>query len=542
MVSSRAPDELSYRSLTVGEAVADPALAGARVVAGLDGLAREVADVGVLDLGEMDALRPGQLVLSNAYPLQEVDLQDLWGRLVAAGVSAFGVKLSGFWTEMPADLVAAADAAHVPLLELPPGRFEELVNPVLTAVAERQAERLRRSADLHHALTAAALSDESLASIAQVLEQALDRPVGIYNRRDELLASTGPVPLWEAPELVHGRLAVQEATDLVVRSTTYLAAPIFAAGQRYGTICVAGVSADDSFARGAVAQAALVTAMRLVGRHSIEAVHRRFERALLDDLADGRLTAQDARRRAMQIDWPLRRPYVVLVAQRRSPATVTLAAAPPLPLTDAELQAFARSLSLAPFETRLLPRHSGIAIVLHLADRDEFRQCAESLSERLLSTREVSWAGTELAIGVSRPRRQITEFAPAFHEASLTAGTSMKLARDEARIDHFEDLGLCRLFAHVSEPEKLRAMAREAIGPLAETDTPANVELLDTLLVLLARNMRLGDTADDLYFHYNTVRHRLGRLRKLLGDRLDSPQSRLSLFLALSALRATTPT
>lgn len=527
----------TYAPLSVAEALKDPALEGTRVVAGRSGLGREVADVGVLDLGELDALRPGQLVLSSAYPLQETDLGQLFVRLSCERVCAFGVKLGGFWLEMPTDLVDAANATSVPLLELPSGRFEDLVNPVLTAIAERQAERLRRSAVLDESLTAAALRDETPAAIARVVMHVLGRPVAIFNERDELLTATGPRGLWTSPDLLErGGLSAQDPADVEVDGTTYLVAPIVAAGRRYGTMCVAGAMASDSFARGAVAQATVVTAMQLVGQQGIEALHRRFERELLDDLADGRVSPADARKRAGRVGWPLRRPYLILVARRQVAASPRLAAAAPPLISDAELRAFAHAVAALPAETRVFRRRAGLAIVLHLAERQDARACALQTAERLADAQGVAWARSDLAVGVSRAHRTISDFAVAFREATLSAGMSAG-ARCDGIVTWFEDLGPARLLAAVDDREALARMATEILEPVHDIDADGKRALLETLLVLLAHNMRLSDAAGDLYFHYNTVRHRLSRLREALGDRLDGPLRRVTLALALSALR-----
>jgi purine catabolism regulator len=527
----------AYAPLTLAEALKNPALEGARVVAGRTGLGREVADIGVLDLGELDALRPGQLVLSSAYPLQETDLGQLFHRFSQEGVCAFGVKLGGFWVDMPAELVGAANATGVPLLKLPAGRFEDLVNPVLTAIAERQAERLRRSAVLHQSLTAAALRDETPAAIARVVMHALGRPVAIFNERDELLTATGPHTLWGSPELVEGGLATHDLTDVDVEGTTCLVAPIVAAGRRYGAMCVAGAQALDSFARGAVAQAAVVTAMQLVGEQGIRAIHRRFERELLDDLADGRVSPTEARKRASRVGWPLRRTYLVLVARRRGAAAPRLASTAPPVISDAEFRAFARAVATLPAETRVFRRRAGLAIVLHLGEREDERPSALKVAKRLADTQGVAWAAGELVVGASRVRRRISpDFATSFKEASLSADLSVGRPPPEL-IAWFDDLGSYRLVANVDDRDALARIASQILQPLRHLDADSERDLRETLLVLLAHNMRLSDAADDLHFHYNTVRHRLARLRDALGDRLDGPLRRVTLALALSALR-----
>jgi purine catabolism regulator len=115
--------------------------------------------------------------------------------------------------------------------------------------------------------------------------------------------------------------------------------------------------------------------------------------------------------------------------------------------------------------------------------------------------------------------------------------TSPRLRSGAVRVEHFGDLGAARLAAHVDDRGALDAMAAAALGPLADPALPGRDELLDTLAVLLDHNMSIAETAAELFFHYNTVRHRLGRLRELLGEQLAAPAGRTSLALAVAALR-----
>jgi purine catabolism regulator len=115
--------------------------------------------------------------------------------------------------------------------------------------------------------------------------------------------------------------------------------------------------------------------------------------------------------------------------------------------------------------------------------------------------------------------------------------TSPRVRAQAVRVEHFADLGAARLAANVGDSAVLEKMALDVLGPLADPAQAGDGELLETLAVLLDHNMSIASTAAELFFHYNTVRHRLGRLRELLGDRLATPEGRTSLALAVAALR-----
>jgi hypothetical protein len=78
-----------------------------------------------------------------------------------------------------------------------------------------------------------------------------------------------------------------------------------------------------------------------------------------------------------------------------------------------------------------------------------------------------------------------------------------------------------------------RDIATAALAPLAD-ETPASRErLIDTLAAWLRERGRTEAVAATLHVHPQTVRYRMGRLRELYGDRLDDPDARFELELAL---------
>ena len=82
-----------------------------------------------------------------------------------------------------------------------------------------------------------------------------------------------------------------------------------------------------------------------------------------------------------------------------------------------------------------------------------------------------------------------------------------------------------------------RDLADDALAPLADESDGSRERLQDTLLEWMRHQGRTERVAEALHVHPQTVRYRLARLRELLGDRLEDPERRLELELALRAAR-----
>jgi DNA-binding PucR family transcriptional regulator len=78
-------------------------------------------------------------------------------------------------------------------------------------------------------------------------------------------------------------------------------------------------------------------------------------------------------------------------------------------------------------------------------------------------------------------------------------------------------------------------LAADRLEPLSGLAAGARTRLRETLVVWLEEQGRLGPVAQRLGVHPQTARYRLQRLRELFGSRLDDPDERFWLEVALRA-------
>jgi hypothetical protein len=125
-------------------------------------------------------------------------------------------------------------------------------------------------------------------------------------------------------------------------------------------------------------------------------------------------------------------------------------------------------------------------------------------------------------------------------ESARWARLALVLGRDRppglvVAADHRVDLLL------LAEPAFAAALADAALAPLAALPTATRERLLETLDAWLRHRGAASAAAQELHVHAQTVRYRVGRLRALLGPRIDGAEGRLELELALRARRVGAP-
>ncbi|HEX6148629.1 PucR family transcriptional regulator [Nocardioides sp.] len=291
----------------------------------------------------------------------------------------------------------------------------------------------------------------------------------------------------------------------------------------------------------ALERGATVAALLITREESITAVENKYQGDFLRELFARR--ARDTayvEEHVASFGWSLERPGVVVVAQLDpvEPATpppsshdrrrfqerfsaawrqVTQAVDPGIPCVDFSSEVVA-----------VLP-------VLPVKDTDAGRPGADAVERSVASVAGDKGGGRRsFSVGVSRPASALDDLPDCYSQARRAVEVG-RLVSGPGATTYFDQLGLHRLIALVPDQAELRAFAHDVLGPLAER-TPEAADLRETLQVLLDTNFNVAEAARLQFFHYNTMRYRVGKLERLLGPLSSDPHVRLDVAVALRVL------
>jgi purine catabolism regulator len=514
--------------IAVREVLALPAMASARVVAGEAGLERPVRSVNVMEVPDIvDWVRADELLLTTTYPLRDdrAAISELVPRLAERGLAALAIKPARYIETIPDEMATAADRLAFPLLELPPETsFNDIINDVLTVILNRQAARLRRSAEIHDRFTRIVLGGGGPRQIAEALAEAVRRPVFLLDPQGTLLgrsvAPGVPIPAWPLADADGGNPTAQGSdAERTVQ-------PIRVGGELYGAIVVLATEADlGEDERDALEYAATVAALRQVQARAMGEADRRFQAVCLEELVAGQIADRSLlTERAAAFGWDLSTPRAVVLGSIEEgpagPADATPGGHRHVIAEEAR-SAFGRGAIV-------WERSDGIGALVAGSPSSTLRASGAALAGQVLQR----LPGLVLSIGIGRPV-----------DDPLDLVRSAREAREAIRIGRwshgpgvavFAELGLDRLIAS-APPAERAAFSDAVLGPLLERGG-GSAALLETLEAYLARRS-VAQAARDLYVHYNTLANRLERIEELLGPFRDDPERCLALALALRLRR-----
>ncbi|WP_084463890.1 PucR family transcriptional regulator [Microtetraspora fusca] len=524
--------------VSVGEVLGVSTLADARLIAGRSGLDRIVQRLNVMEVPDILAwVKPHELLLTTGYPLRNTpqSLDRLVADLDERGLAALAIKLGRYLDELPGEMVEQADRLGFPLILLPNDvGFDDILNQVLTDILNRQAGLLARAEDAHRALVQIVLAGGGMREVAAEVAGLLDVAVAALDAGDRILATAGDAE----------RVATLRATCQAVESTAtaagtvpaavrdrpraaatmapdrhYAVVPVVAGGHHHGRI----VAFSDSGALtpsdvGILERAATVAALVVTKQEAVTAVESKYRADFLRDVLTGRGGTRVAER-ARAFGWDLERRVSVLVAEIDPDAEERSTQDRMLAAWQSAVRKFDPRGAVAGFS------HEVVAVVG--ADVDTVRLARDALA---------AVSDCTFSTGLSRVAGG-PDLLPGAYGQALKAARVGRQLHGAGAVAHFDELGVYRLLSLVNDTEELHAFVRETLGSLAGDGDAENADLRRTLQVLLETNLNVAETARRLHFHYNTLRYRIGKLERMLGNFTEDAHLRLNLTLALHVLR-----
>jgi hypothetical protein len=164
-------------------------------------------------------------------------------------------------------------------------------------------------------------------------------------------------------------------------------------------------------------------------------------------------------------------------------------------------------------------------------DSTGLEKLARSVRSALLNI-EAEQEDLRLCAGIGLPAQGTTGLEGSLREARK-ASLMARARQTMGAVERTDPIGLRRMLLAWYAYEPARDIATEVLQPLRDADPTG--ELSRTLSCFLDHESSITTTAAILGIHRNTVVHRLGKIRTVLGVDLSDPNDRLAAHLATRA-------
>ncbi len=528
--------------LTVAEALQMAEMQGAQVVAGQAGLSREVGWLHIASVPDAPHwLNGGELVLTTMInlPSDPAEQRQYIQAMADKGVAGLALAVGRYVDHAPEHLREVAERNGFPLIEIPyQARFVDIARATNERISQENMAMLERALTIHRALTQLVLAGGDLRQLAVTLADLVGQSISIENERFEALASHNIAAVDEArrytlsegytdPRLIHaleergilGQIRrtlrpvhIPQMADVGLEMERILA-PVVVHGSIYGYVWIIAddrpISELDELA---IESGATIAALMLLHQEALQSAEASLKGGLLAQLVEGEQSRQAVLAdQAMRYGVELNEPFVMLMVEMLAERG-----------SQKLMQLYRRINRLSGGWHVIVGQFAGDVLVLAQASTD---------LAALIET--IHAQDGHLRIGVSGVQLGVAGVAQAHSQCRDALQIARRLSDSRTTI-YFEQLG----YLHTLYRAGAAALgANPYVSRLRRLAAEGQSDLFRTLEVYLDAGGNGVQTAELLLIHRSTLNYRLTRIEEVCDVKLNDPQLRTNLQVALKLLR-----
>lgn len=522
-----------------------PSFKFAKVVAGHDGLNRQVKWVHVLEVKDFESLiNGGELILTTGVGLQ-LDLPTQLkyvNRLIEKEVACICIELGPYFTEIPAAIITLADEHHFPIIVFEKTvKFVDITQDLHTLIINQHHHMLSQLDTLSRKFIDLSLSPNGILKILQEMHAFFRQ--GVLYIGDLQKSYYYPSEMKEVETDLERQLnsmPTDSHTDEYIINANnrwFACMPIRGLGQLLGFVCLEFSpprTADMTFLL--LDRAALAIAQVLLRSRTIAERKQKSEGEFVRNLLNGRPVDQD------EINAFLPTPssnmyYRIITIDVNEPNT-------DIDEDDWEEIRIQRSMTLRGLCNRngFFPAVSSVKnemiIIASFLSAAEYMKSTERFIQLIQQIRGLENSdyliGSRCQFGISSVYQSIVDIPKGYEESrKVLTLHKMKLINTY----FYEKLGIYRLLSKLSTTEQLQTFIDDHLAPVIAYDVEMDSELFETLSVYLECGGSKKETAERLFIVRQTLYHRLEKLETILGNDFMEPTNRLAIEVAVHAQR-----
>ncbi|WP_010272856.1 PucR family transcriptional regulator [Paenibacillus senegalensis] len=538
--------------ITVRKAMGIGGLVQCRVVAGEQGLDREIDHITVMEVPDViQWLKGHDLLLTSLYPIKddEDSIRALVGQLQEVGSSALAIKTSRYVDEIPEVILEEGNRLNLPIIEIDAEiSYLDIMTPLMEFILGHHAHEDHRLEVFFQWVTELAMGGKGIPAMIEACEQitgnriTLESELPVLERRITV-GEPAPLTRLQKNELRMNKRSIRMARLLNGQALECIVAPLMLNDELYGYVTCWPTEHPFEGRE-------LVILDRMIPLLALEflKVKTRFdvEQAFKDDFLSEVLTghAQDEDEvitRGHLFGWDFSKDYQVLAISLQAD-NVDRDAVQAQEFKRKWLQKVHDLLVFSTAKPIIGQRKEHVIVLIQLAELPDFQGAlppSASVREQIITFADYlrkqlcqEFSGASCTIGIGRFYPGLQGIQEGYSEAVRSIQLGRSVWGNNSSI-YFGDLGIYRILSRFHDRKELEALFNETVGKLVDYDEKNNAKLAETLFQYFAKDCSLAETADSMFVHVNTLKYRLQKIEQLTGCSVHRAEDRLRLHIGM---------
>jgi purine catabolism regulator len=543
--------------LTVREALQRPLFRGARLVAGSEGLDKQIRWVHILEISDFEKLIHGdEMILTTgiSFNLKSFSPVSFLEKLIGQNASCLCIEIGQYFEDAPEELVALANRHDFPLIVFPDTvRFVDITQDLHSLIINRHHRVLQELESLSREFYRLTLHSQGTQNVLKLLSKSTQNPIILRPLQGKIsyfpsLTSELHDSLFPLADALLEELSLltpdTEPELRMLNGHAIVVKPVGAMDQTWAHLIMVCRRKPQEYEHLLLESASLAVAQELLRTRYMEERKLFTENLWVDELMNGRIEDEQQIRALIGPEFKglNELSYRVCLIEIENFYELNLSQ------SENNWESIRMHLSLLlrsafekyNFKPLITSKNNRFAVIASDVKSKQpaklrLKQALDSLSD-LKSDERLN--NLKLSIGISRSKLQLKNAAAGYQEA--LQALSLHSCYDKP-ILFYEELGVFQLLLSLNDGNTLQAFVRNYLGPLIDYDKAKGSELLLTLKVILDHDGSKQIAAQKLFIVRQSLYYRLEKMADLLGEDFLSPDNRISIQVAMRAYQLLHP-
>lgn len=527
-----------------------------KLIAGFKGIRNTVSRINVVaDPDIFDWVQEGEFLLTTAYSFKKDDVESMKEFIEKASqkkLAGIGIKILPYLDSLPQEVIDYADELNFPIVDIHYSiPLSDIMMEVSKTIFNKHVSLLERIERVHEQFMEVMLEGKSIREVLEIVSQNIRNPAVLKlnlfketmgkfegidgDTKDQLLADVDKFysskdgrsttrKLYENKVLIGGKYVNRMIMPIVLKGDVY--GHLFAWST---TTPLGGV--DLSI----IESASSIIALFILQELMVKEVEINYQSQFFEDLIS---TDPKRRKKAMEkcrffnlnpedyyvvevLDFKLKfqqqeNDYLFDSLRDKGNAVVMI------------VEEIMDYLNLKGIVSTKL---NGIHLLLSFDKEKSIKDRIDECNEYIIKSIEDKLRNIDVNIGIGRIYKGLDKAGKSLSDAMK----ALRMCEENANVKvlSYDDLGVYKILSQEFFMEELEDFYNKTLKVLVDYDRKKSTELVKTLIAYFKYNGNLSKMSQYLYTHYNTVLYRINRIEEITGMKLDNPNDRLNLELAL---------
>jgi purine catabolism regulator len=552
--------------ITIQDVLTAKAFQNSLVLAGKDGLSREVTSITVAELPDSaNWLRGGELVCTTAFFISNTVVHETaWiESIIGKGAAALAIKTSRFLGTLPNSILEVANRHHFTIIGLP----HEITWPIaiesfMDFFTNERIKIMQHVEEVQSQLINLVLENESIQNIVEKIADLVGNPIILEDARLNVIAigygHEGANPDVDQP--VIGQRTDESFRNKLRRSDMYrnvqhtrkkekllmpiitaektetlnIMIPIFSNKSIYGFISLLECRKPHSVIDMLVLEnSTTALALQLTKQFLNMQTFRKKTLALIDDLIQGHFQSQIMFEYDFyNMNWS--NPMICVLVEFVDPYLENDSF---WSQSEELVSNILKKHLKRKFDQVIIGSNGSLYTILVSYSPNRIKEVIRLLREELgqvLEELDRNFGKGKFRIGIGNAYPDLKMVGKSFKEANTALSIAKNFDRNGSVIC-FEDVGMHRILSMIPNTEEIRDFCNDFLADLKNNEPDQGNVLLDTLHNYLLCDCRVKETAQKMFLHPNTVAYRIKKIKQIIKYDLNSSEFKFTYLFALES-------